>query len=877
MLTRLKRRGVVLIIFVVLVIGGGITGELVYERILHLEKNAITAKSDNILAAARRSLLTYMLLRSERPFNIARLSGPTIMPRMLMLPCPDTLSDNDLNGTQDPVCGAAGSGSNMTNGILDSGSRFGRLPYRSRFLSQGDGEISDGLGLQFRDGYGNNLWYALSRNMAPAINGAPLNFHRLGTVSDNWFTVINLMPGEDDNDIRVTVNNQVVAVVLAPGKSDSGRLSESFLLTASLEHGDIDAEQYFNSYDGESNADANGVFIRAFGDEYDNFIHINFSELAMSDGRFMNSYTGLVGITQTHNAPAAGSPLGEIRAAIGAWKDFFGYYPPPAANITTHINGRNRHCAEFHTAVNGRGQTDAPLSLLLPSAVDISVSVTATVTVAATVNLQITAGFLSAQAATLISVARLSVTLGDSVAQLSVILGDMPTVVAGQITIARYARITLTAGASIIVAPAHLSTVVGEYVLPAGITVSLVADSEVLFAADTPLALTAFQQGWLPEHHRSTTIIANDYSRLSLSAPLVAGFLGTAVLTSAINTLTLSAQSRLLLQTAIRIDEDFNMVKLDYDDIILYSDGIVQTLDAEDDYKPRARTFLKSEFVALLLQDIVRGTTTVHAPKIIYPWRKKTSPAAPTASRNNMHDYPACLDSHHWQTHAKTFMEDNNVYYAVAPNCHYGASENCGNNGITITLDEGVQLMLANAYTLTHSYTATINTRDNAPYNREIIAIENGKSGRDLTIAHAFTLPIGDHPRTHINMPKGFVFNNGVTIIAPANATIKAGGHTRIDNAHAVLIYSPGPMYNTQCTNGIPLLQQYVTRATLTLARQGENDADEHPADLTQFCQWLDDDENADGDLLFNMRESSHDAPASNDFFMFFGGQLKVN
>ena len=341
MLTRLKRRGVVLIIFVVLVIGGGITGELVYERILHLEKNAITAQSDNILAAARRSLLTYMLLRSERPFNIARPIGRAIMPRMLMLPCPDNLGDNDLNGTQDPACGADGASSNdMTNGVLDSGSRFGRLPYRSDFPPDGENEISDGLGLQFRDGYGNNLWYALSKNVAPFDHGAPLNFHRLGAVSDNWLTVINLMPGEDDNDIRVTVNNQVVAVVLAPGKSDSGRLSESFLSTASLAHGDIDVEQYFNSYDGESNADANGIFIRAFGDEYDNFIHINFSELAMSDGRFMNSYTGLVGITQTHNAPAAGSPLGEIRAAIGAWKDFFGYYPPPAANITTHINGQ---------------------------------------------------------------------------------------------------------------------------------------------------------------------------------------------------------------------------------------------------------------------------------------------------------------------------------------------------------------------------------------------------------------------------------------------------------------------------------------------------------------------------------------------------------
>ena len=314
-------------------------------------------------------------------------------------------------------------------------------------------------------------------------------------------------------------------------------------------------------------------------------------------------------------------------------------------------------------------------------------SVAATVTVAATVNLQITAGFLSAQAATLISVTRLSVTLGDSVAQLSVILGDMPTVVAGQITIARYARITLATGASIIVAPAHLSTVVGEYVLPAGITVSLVADSEVLFAADTPLALTAFQQGWLPEHHRTAAIIDRDNSRLSLSAPLVAGFLGTAVLTSAINTLTLSAQSRLLLQTGIRIDEDFHSVKLNYDDIILYSDDMMQTLVVADNYKPRARTFLKRDFVALLLQDIViRGTTTVHAPKIIYPWRKKTSPAAPTASRDNMHDYPTCFDSRYWQTNAKTFMEDNNVYYAVAPNCHYGASENCGNNGITIRL-----------------------------------------------------------------------------------------------------------------------------------------------------------------------------------------------
>ena len=124
-------------IFIVVILGGAITGGLTHRVLasIHHDKQTRQKVDAQNIALARDMLADYMLVRSARPFNVARPGGSPIIPRLLMLPCPDNLGDRNLDGSQDPTCGGDIEG--VTNGILISGSRFGRLPYRARFLSGG--------------------------------------------------------------------------------------------------------------------------------------------------------------------------------------------------------------------------------------------------------------------------------------------------------------------------------------------------------------------------------------------------------------------------------------------------------------------------------------------------------------------------------------------------------------------------------------------------------------------------------------------------------------------------------------------------------------------------------------------------------------------
>ena len=837
-----RRRGVVAVIFVVVFVGGGITGGAVYERL-----SAIRGAEDERAAAARqaagdarRTLADYMLFRSARPFNIARPGGSAIAPRLLMLPCPDNVEgDNNLDGTQDATCGAdSGSKNNITNGVLASGARFGRLPNRQKHSTAvGESEISDGLGGEFRGG-GGALWYALSQHFAPSRDGAPLNLHRLDSRGDKWLSVVRFAPGRTPP--LLTVNARAAAVVLAPGRSIAGRPQEEFVATASLDLSGVPASLYFESAGGESNADANGVFVRAPParefDDYSDYIGMN--EMLDADGRFMRDYLVFAGVGAAHNAPAAASPLAEIYAALAEWKNFFGFYPPPAANIAAHLEERRRHCAESRTAESARVSVS---ELALSAAAETMLSApSATGTIAAT--LQADAGFLTAHSAT-----------ATLVLPLSAVVGDAAEIIAGQITVAPRARLTLFAGTTIFADAALLERVGSSFALPPGATVSLAA-AEVFVAKQTPLSFAGMQSGWLPEHHRTTTIIARDGARLKIQAPTAAGFLGGATLTSAAATsVFVSSKARLILEGGIKIEKDFAHLKFLYEDAILHSDNATTTLRQAEQYKPLPSSFARRNFVALLFADLPRGGLTTHAPKVLYPWRDNET--TDNVSRDNLHPYPPCFDSRGMTRRARTFIEDHNIYYAVAPGCGDGGA--CGGAGITVSVAAGAQFAAPLPFTLAHSYTATLR-------GGEEVAIDRGKAERDLRIDGEFSLPLGAPPAA-ARLTAGFVFKSGEAIVVPAGAVVSAGSRTQIEDARALLIYSPAPLANTRCLRGMPA--PYIA-AGATLAAQGGSGAD-----LTTLCQWLDDDENADGDLSFVIRPSAENARV-NDYFMLFGGRV---
>ena len=831
-----------MMIFIVVLLGGAVTGGLTHRVLTSIHHGKQTRQkidSQNI-ALARDMLADYMLVRSARPFNVARPGGSPIIPRLLMLPCPDNLGDRNLDGSQDPTCGGDIEG--VTNGILISGSRFGRLPYRARFLSGGHGEVSDGLGADLRDSHGNRFWYAVSKNMVPTSDNTPLNFHRLDSVSSGWLSVVNIMPHTEK---RVTLSERVAAVVISPGKYRVGRLPESYVTTATLSFDDILPESYFESAFGESNADSDGVFFDVFGNPSvnDRLAHIELDELYR--GEFMRRYAEYAGVTQTHNAPVPDSPLDEIHRAITAWRDFFGYYPAPAANTTAHTQSRVRHCASFH-ATAGSGDVSPGVAMLTPAMMTVNASDVS----AATITLSTNAALLAAHATTL-----------DVLLPHEAVIGDNSYIINTPV-LARYARLTLSVGTALRVPEGALHAVKEEMRLSAGITVSIVAATSVTFADKTPLAPNGMLQGWLPEHDRKEAVVSKDGAQLKLPSPIVAGFLGDALITTATRIVSLNARSQLRISSWLQIEEDFSQVK--FPDMELRTDDKTQTLSAADTYKPSRGDFFRRHFAAMLLSDITYGANIIQAPKIIYPWKKKTNIAA--ASRDNLHNYPPCFDSRHLSRQAKTFIEDHNLYYAVASGCHYGAPETCGQTGLTVSLHPGAKMILSNPLTLSQTHTATLFGGGTPP---QTLTLNHGAPPRDATAPSGVILSAGKEPTGEIRVMESFTFQKDKPVVIPAGAEIIAGGGVDIQDVEALLIFSPHPLDNTRC---IIEMSEHEVVGTIHIAHQGGAGAN-----LTRLCQWLDDDENADGDSSFIAHPPSNSPPSTNDFFMFFGGRVRFN
>ena len=824
-----------------LLVGVGLTPALLYdapERLKQLKSRQIL--QDRIaLRDARRALMQYMLLRSQQPFNIARRIGAPIEPRLLMLPCPDNLGDSILDGLQDATCNADGSGaSDITKGVLEGGSRFGRLPHGFDVLPT-EREVNEGLGSDFRNHNGDRFWYALSRHLAPSTPGNrhALNLHRLSTLDDGWLKVARTAT-------TLTIASRTAAVVIAPGKIQPHRPAEENIFKVSLSLSEVNPLLYFESAD---NADSDGIFSDKEGGYP--VANIRLEELLAPESNFMDSYKTAAGAGATHNAPLQDSPLAEIREAILHWKDFFGYYPSPATNVSAHLHRHSRHCNILrsdvaHNNAIGGGE------LILPAAIIAAMPLPTTLAIAS-LSLTADAGFLTAQA----MVMSLSTTI---------------------ITLARYSRFTLTAGTPLFAKAAILQSLTSGYGISAGATVSI-AVATISIAVETPLFSDGIQVGWFPEHSRTTMIVSDDDRKITLKTFTESGFLGGGEIISTTGTIekvTLFSHDVLLLSKAVKIENDYdNLTNLLYVNATarIKSGASVSfhTLRETLKYRPSGDTFDRRDFVVRLLSDAfyasgpatLRITTTILAPKIIYPWRNTRSSLI--VLRDNLHLYPPCLDSKNFSRSARTFIANQPMHYAVAPGCGHSDPQRCGSGGITVSLNPGAQISFAESFSLSNTYTVTLPNFAISLTGNATITIQNGiaRSNGNISLTRPLQIPLGESAAI---FPANYSFDNGTLVQIPAQATIVGGGRSRVENAEAVLIYSPGPLPHAGCAAGMPSLS-----LTLAVATQGKISGD-----LTNFCEWLDDDENADGDLHYIARAPSLELRQSNDFLMFFGGRM---
>ena len=90
-----RQRGVIAVILVVFLAGGGLSFLLLNDSVGYFQnfKEQRRLRDEKKVAEAQQSLLQYMLLRSQYPYDIARPGGNPIHPRLLMLPCPDNVGD----------------------------------------------------------------------------------------------------------------------------------------------------------------------------------------------------------------------------------------------------------------------------------------------------------------------------------------------------------------------------------------------------------------------------------------------------------------------------------------------------------------------------------------------------------------------------------------------------------------------------------------------------------------------------------------------------------------------------------------------------------------------------------------------------------------
>ena len=330
------------------------------ESVARRQNKAATERRND----AEKALAQFSSITASR-YGVAQTGSGGVAP-MLFLLCPDNLGDKNLDGAADAPCGRDAGGNNLTNGALDSGSRFGRFPWRVRVTAEGGGgsisRFDFGFGADLRDAYGNRAWYAISKNIAshkPAA--APLyNFHHLHwRDKSRWLSLY---------DARGLFADDVAAVVLFPGQPLGDQIRdpiyENARATITVA---VPAAAYFESTTARisatvwatiSNADNDGRFVvaPAAADFNDEIALLRLSEMTAPSSPNYDAYIGLVGAPRdkTHNAPVAGSLLAGFAREVEDFYRAFRYYPHPAIDAValTIENGLAGNCGDTPSSIS---------------------------------------------------------------------------------------------------------------------------------------------------------------------------------------------------------------------------------------------------------------------------------------------------------------------------------------------------------------------------------------------------------------------------------------------------------------------------------------------------------------------------------------------
>ncbi len=191
------------------------------------------AVSGQQIEAAKEALISYATLRPEKlnagintgGYNAFDGSSSDYPFQYFSLPCPVVgQTDRVLDGVSDIITNSCADGNTVP---LDSGSRFGRLPWRS--VQQTEGGVFQairGVGDEdFRDTYGQRFWYVVSNNVVQKNDGSIINPHIILRMTTGWLTVRS-----EAGDI---LSDRVAAIVIAPGTNGSNdennRISEETL------------------------------------------------------------------------------------------------------------------------------------------------------------------------------------------------------------------------------------------------------------------------------------------------------------------------------------------------------------------------------------------------------------------------------------------------------------------------------------------------------------------------------------------------------------------------------------------------------------------------------------------------------------------------
>lgn len=247
-----------------------------------------------------------------------------------MMPWPDRNTDLDFEGDS-----AYDGKSDCVTTAFQSSYLLGQLPWRAQ--SNPCVTPHMGLGVDFRDGQGNRLWYAVSRNLvydyenaqAPVINPGMINpphaitpyLRQGGTESYPWLKVLD----RNGN----LVSDRVAAVIIAPGNPIGGQNRSASAPNASefLDSFQIGAAVFNNR--GYATPDEDFVM----GDDG--------RKVSINDPTFAQPYNfndKLVYITIDELMAALEKRVGDqVRSSLKSYQDANGYYPY-AAHLGTSLN-----------------------------------------------------------------------------------------------------------------------------------------------------------------------------------------------------------------------------------------------------------------------------------------------------------------------------------------------------------------------------------------------------------------------------------------------------------------------------------------------------------------------------------------------------------